>query len=163
MPPVSYINTHHDVIDLINHEMVKNTKTWISQEWNIIFLWNKEILSLCFRWDILRSYCFEVTFKTQWRCSWEKVVLKIAVLKVDRWNWQILFQKFLLPCKIPMKKFSHSKVADSKPSALLKMIFVIYIFQNFKPKISEQLISGAPFTVGYFVLVLLTWRCFKCF
>ena len=33
---------------------------------NIIFLRNKEILNLCFRWHILRSYCFvvEVTFKS---------------------------------------------------------------------------------------------------
>ena len=44
--------------------MVKNTKTWISWKWNIIFLWNKKILNLCLRWNILRSYCFlvEVTF-----------------------------------------------------------------------------------------------------
>ena len=45
--------------------MVKNTKAWISWEWNITFLWNKKILNLCFRWHILKSYCFvaEVTFK----------------------------------------------------------------------------------------------------
>ena len=56
---VSCTNTHHcDVIDLVNHGMVKNTKTWISWERNIIFLWNKKILNLCFRWLILRSYCF---------------------------------------------------------------------------------------------------------
>ena len=57
--------THHDVIDLVNHGMVKNTKTWISWEWNITLLWNKEILNLCLIWHILRSYRFvaEVTFK----------------------------------------------------------------------------------------------------
>ena len=45
--------------------MVKNTKTWIPQERTIIFLWNKKILNLCLRWQILRSYRFvgEVTFK----------------------------------------------------------------------------------------------------
>ena len=59
-------NTYHDVIDLVNHGMVKNTKTWISWERNIIFLRNKKILNLCFRWHIL-SYCLvaEVTFKTK--------------------------------------------------------------------------------------------------
>ena len=63
--PVSCINTHHDVTDLLNHEMVKNTKTWISWEWNITFPWNKKILNLCLWWHILRSYCFvvDVTFK----------------------------------------------------------------------------------------------------
>ena len=62
---VSCTNTHRDVTDLVNHEMVKNAKTWISSEWNTIFLRNKEFLNLCFRWHILRSYCFvaEVTFK----------------------------------------------------------------------------------------------------
>ena len=46
--------------------MVKNTKTWISWERNIIFLRNKKILNLCLRWHILRSYRFvaEVTFKS---------------------------------------------------------------------------------------------------
>ena len=45
--------------------MVKNAKAWISWERNIIFLQNKKILNLCFRWQILRSYHFEaeVTFK----------------------------------------------------------------------------------------------------
>ena len=45
--------------------MVKNTKTWISWEQNIIFLRNKKIPNLCFILHILRSYCLvaEVTFK----------------------------------------------------------------------------------------------------
>ena len=44
--------------------MVENTKTWISSERNIVFLRNKKIVDLCFRWHILRSYRFvaEVTF-----------------------------------------------------------------------------------------------------
>ena len=55
---------NHDVTDLVNHEMVKNTKTCISWEHNITFLQNKKILNLCLRWNIFRSYCFvaEVTF-----------------------------------------------------------------------------------------------------
>ena len=62
-----YTNIHHDVIDLVKHCIVKNTKTWISLERNITFKRNKKILSLCIRWHILRSYRFlaEVTFNEQ--------------------------------------------------------------------------------------------------
>ena len=62
--PASCDNTHHDVTDLVNHEMIKNTKTWISCERNKAFLWNKKILNLCLRCHILRSYRFvpEVPF-----------------------------------------------------------------------------------------------------
>ena len=63
---VSCTNTHRDVTDLVNHGMVKNAKAWISWERNIIFLRNKKILNLYFRWHILRSYRFvaEVTFNS---------------------------------------------------------------------------------------------------
>ena len=44
---VSCINAHHDVTDLVNHEMVKNTKVWLSWEQNITFQQNKKILNLC--------------------------------------------------------------------------------------------------------------------
>ena len=37
-------NTHRDVTDLVNHGMVKNTKTWVSWEGNIIFLRDKKFL-----------------------------------------------------------------------------------------------------------------------
>ena len=65
VPAASCTNTHHDITDSVNHGMDKNTKTWISRERNITFLWNQNILNLCGRWDILRSYRFvaEVTFK----------------------------------------------------------------------------------------------------
>ena len=56
----SCTNTHHDVTNLINHEMVKNSNTWISEERNITFLQNKEILNLWRRWHIWRSYHFVV-------------------------------------------------------------------------------------------------------
>ena len=46
MHPVSLTNTQHDVTDLLNHEMVKHTKTCISGERNIAFLKNKKILNL---------------------------------------------------------------------------------------------------------------------
>ena len=63
---ISCTNTHHDVTDSVNHGMVKNAKTWVSWERNIIFLRNKKILNWCLRWHILRSYRFvaEVTFNT---------------------------------------------------------------------------------------------------
>ena len=41
MHPVSCTNTNHDVTDLVNERMVKNTKTLISSEGNIPFLRNK--------------------------------------------------------------------------------------------------------------------------
>ena len=58
------LETHHDVTDLVNHGIVWNTKTWISWERNITFLWSKKIINLCLKWHILRSYRFvaEVTF-----------------------------------------------------------------------------------------------------
>ena len=41
---VSCTHTHRDVFNLVNHGMIKNTKTWISWERNIIFLRNKKFL-----------------------------------------------------------------------------------------------------------------------
>ena len=68
------INSDHGFTDFVNHEMVKNTKTWIPWEWNITFLRNKKILNLCLIWHILRSYRFvaEVTFKgtIKWIGGW---------------------------------------------------------------------------------------------
>ena len=58
MHSVSYTDTHHDVTDLLNHGMVKNRKTWISQERNITLLWNKKILNLHLRWHILSKLLF---------------------------------------------------------------------------------------------------------
>ena len=46
MNPVSCNNIHHDVTDLVNHGMVKNTKTLISLEQNIIFVRIKKNSSL---------------------------------------------------------------------------------------------------------------------
>ena len=61
---VSCTLTHPNVTDSVNHRMVKNTKTCISWERNIFFLWNKHFFNLCLRWHILKSYHFvaEVTF-----------------------------------------------------------------------------------------------------
>ena len=40
MHSVSCTNIHHDVTDLVNDGMIKNTKTWIFCERNITFLRN---------------------------------------------------------------------------------------------------------------------------
>ena len=51
--------------------MVKNPKTWISQEQNITFLW-KKILNLCLRWHILRIY----HFSRNWESPQTRYLLK---------------------------------------------------------------------------------------
>ena len=43
---VSCTNTDHDVTDLVNYAIVRNTKT---QEQNITFTQNKKIINLCLR------------------------------------------------------------------------------------------------------------------
>ena len=90
---VSCSNTHRDVTDLVNHGMVKNAKTWIS------FL---KILNLCFRWHILRSYCFveEVTFKDWVFSKWAHQLIlyeRIIVLifsKVISCSWRCGCHRF---------------------------------------------------------------------
>ena len=54
----------HDVIDLVNHRMIKNKKTLISWQRNIFFLRNKKNSQPVPLITHLRSYCFitEVTF-----------------------------------------------------------------------------------------------------
>ena len=47
MHPIWWTNTHHNTPDLVNHEMVKNTKTWISWEQNISFPQNKKNILMC--------------------------------------------------------------------------------------------------------------------
>ena len=42
--PVSFANAHHDVTDLVNYGMVKNTITGMSWKQNLTFLLNKKIL-----------------------------------------------------------------------------------------------------------------------
>ena len=53
MYPIFCTNTYHDVTDLVNYGMGKNTKTWISRERNINFLWNKKPM---LHMDTLRNY-----------------------------------------------------------------------------------------------------------
>ena len=88
--PVSCTNTHHDVTDLINHGIVKNTKTWISWERNITFLRNKKILNLCFRWQILRSYRFvaEVTFKVVVSLCSNILHYRSPTSHIQEWCWK---------------------------------------------------------------------------
>ena len=90
---VSCTNTHRDVTDLVNHGMVKNTKTWISWERNTVFLRNKKNIHLCIRRYILRSYRFvaKVTFKKQ-----GKVDINIFLFCPTLLDFSILFQIFCL-------------------------------------------------------------------
>ena len=98
MYQVSCTNTYHDVTYLVKHLAVKNTKTWISREWSIIFLSKKNNLNLYLRWHISRNYCFvaEVTVKVKlfnfsqcmlcWYIFW-------YVKKWHSWNWELLLIK----------------------------------------------------------------------
>ena len=91
------LNTPPDVIDLVNHRMVKNTKTWISWERYITFLRNKKSFNLCQRWHILRNYRFvaEVIFKNwmqeniRYNNKWKTETIQFCIiLRVD-WDFNI--------------------------------------------------------------------------
>ena len=83
---VSCTNTHHDITVLVNHGKIKNAKTCVSWEWNIIFLWIKKILDLCHRWHILRSYHFvaEVAFNKQLQYTY--CPISHSVKATRHWN-----------------------------------------------------------------------------
>ena len=81
MHPVSRTNTHHDVTGSLNNGMVKNMKTWISWEQNKTFLRNKKILSLCYRWHILRSYTNTTGNILLNKCS-RKQYINLHILKL---------------------------------------------------------------------------------
>ena len=55
---VSFTNTHRDLTDLVNHCIVKNAKTWISWEQNLVFLQNKKFWICASDGHNSRSYCF---------------------------------------------------------------------------------------------------------
>ena len=62
---VSCTNTQQDVTNLVNHWMVKNTKTWISWEWNITLqnqMTHFEKLSICRRGNLCVSSCYQKYF-----------------------------------------------------------------------------------------------------
>ena len=109
MHPVSCTDTHHDVKDLVSHEMIKNTKTRMkNRKQNLFFLWNKKILNLCLRWHIFRSYRFlaEVTFKI---CEYWTIMCfclyqrnGIPILCSKKWFW-----KFHVKKESPLPKKSH--------------------------------------------------------
>ena len=82
MHPVSCSNTLSWRYRFVNHGIVKNTKTWLSWEWNINFLQNKKILNLYLRWHILRSYRFiaEATFKAKFLEEWHLAMAEFDVM-----------------------------------------------------------------------------------
>ena len=92
-------NIHHDITDLVNYRIIKNTKTWISWEWNITFLWNKKIICLCLGWYIFRSYhsvanvtrkCVSCEFMSV--AVWDQVYVHFLTLD--------LISLILVPCVI---------------------------------------------------------------
>ena len=115
MHPVSCTNTHHDMADLENHRMVKNTKSWTSWERNITFLWSKKILNLCLKWRIFRSYCFvaEVTFNSQ---------NVLSVIKV--------FCQFFLKGLLIYKKYLLTKSCKNIFSVSAMNCYCTYIFKG---------------------------------
>ena len=114
---VSCTNTHRDVTDLVNHGMVKNRKTWISWEQNIIFLWNKKILDLCLWWHILRSYDFavEVTFKETYRNQCFKIKKSIYNKLKDKKVTKI----FVCLSEIYFNNMMERKRLQTKPNGRL--------------------------------------------
>ena len=70
---VSCTNTHRDVTDLVNHGMVKNTKTWISWEWNIFFYEIKKFL-ICASdgtiWEVIVQNGQQTIADEWFECIW---------------------------------------------------------------------------------------------
>ena len=100
--------SHHDVIiDFVNHGMFKNTKPWISWEWYITFLWNKEILNLCLRWYILRNYHFvaDATFMNWMRKTLDTIIgEKQKLLKRDYFYTLLLFVVYIIDVSNKLNK-----------------------------------------------------------
>ena len=98
MHPVSCTNTHHDVTDLVNLGMVKNTKTWISWERNTTFPRNKKILNLRIRWCILSEKLKRKIVKIFSKCKRNNTFIKIVQLIQYKFVLQVyttnLYYKF---------------------------------------------------------------------
>ena len=132
---LSCTNTHRDVTDSVYHGKVKNTKTWISWERNIIFLRNKKILNLYLRWHILSSYRFvaEVTFHTQ-QCP-AGLPLRIILLNLyDKyWGWGRISansQHFLIfPTRKILNKFTSSTIKSFVPSPSNSNLHLITLYK----------------------------------
>ena len=129
------LNIHHDATDSVNHGMVKNTKTWISWERNIIFLRNKKILNLCLRWHIFSSYRFvaEGTFHTQ-QCP-AGLPLRIILLNLygKYWGWGRISansQHFLVsPTRKILNKFTSSTIKSFVPSPSNSNLHLITLYK----------------------------------
>ena len=108
MHPVSCANTRHDIIiDLVNHGMFKNTKTWISWEWYISFLWNKKILNLYLRWYILINYHFvaKLTFMNWMQKALDTIIgEKQKLLKIDYFYTLLLFVVYIIDVSNKLNK-----------------------------------------------------------
>ena len=124
----SQVLTHPDATNLLNHGIVKNTKTWISWERTITFLWNKKIPILCLRWPILRSYRFveEVVFKNNYKNkvakNWKAIQNQIKKVKkckdhslqITQCSENILVSMVKIQIPVCLKKLLLSKVSFTK-------------------------------------------------
>ena len=97
--------------------MVKNGKTWIYWEQNIIFLQNKEILNLCRRCHILRSYCFVAeVIKTYFGTHLVFIIILVHMCK--RIISPVVFFSFFFKIKI----FHVSRAQSDKKFCLLDLV-----------------------------------------
>ena len=72
--------------------MFKNTKTWISWEWYIPFWWNKTILNLCLRLQILRNYHFVPFSGYSSFCIFKHTMIRYN----NRWKTEAIKNRTLL-------------------------------------------------------------------
>ena len=100
--------------------MVKNTKTWISWERNIIILRNKKILNLCFRWHTLRSYRFVAEVKRRFKKN--DFLNRYPLFMEVKFHIQNLYSVYKLAC-IMVSLFSpcdwNNKLNMSVPDEIL--------------------------------------------
>ena len=141
MHPFSCNSTYLDVTDLVNHRRVKNRKNWISSEQNTTFLQNKKILNLCFKWHILRSYCFvaEITFNIR-SIIWKKSVICVNLIKLAPTTQR----------KIPESQPKHPQVCPENPVKHLRWNFSQW---GWKP--STNLREKCPNTEFFLVRIFL--------
>ena len=138
MHPVSCTNIHHDVIDLVNQRMVKNTQIWISWKRNITSIETKKFLTCALDdtfWEFIDfSGCNLINMIECWwvfpfvrvkKCSFLANSTSRAPL-----NGQILFKTYrgvlLGHCKIIWKK-------------ILTHFMPVVFFYSYPLKISENL------------------------
>ena len=80
--------------------MGKNTKTWISLEQNITFLWNKKIINMHLRWLFLGSYCFLVEVILQKKQFFSEILQLQCWNKPDHKHTKLFFSPGILTKRV---------------------------------------------------------------